>query len=53
MNESEIKQRLQKAQRLIAELTANLAKAEAIRDCLIRRLCDLEGAHDRRHVAVR
>ena len=53
MSESDIKQRLDRAQRLVAELTAHLSKAEALRDTLIRRLCDAEGAHDRRPVAVR
>ena len=53
MTDSEIKQRLEKANRLVATLTENLKKAEAIRDSLVRQLCDVEGAHDRHPVAVR
>lgn len=52
-NDADTRQRLQRAQRLIASLTENLRKAEAIRDCLIRQLCDAEGAHDQRFVGVR
>ena len=53
MSEHEIKERLQRTQRLVAELSENLRKAEALRDSLIRQLCDAEGAHDRRVVGVR
>lgn len=53
MTESEIRQRLDKVQRLVAELSANLRKAEAMRDSLIRQLCDSEGCHDRQPCGVR
>ena len=53
MNESELRQRLEKVRKLIAELTANLQSAEGIRDEILRQLSDLEGAHDRHPVAVR
>lgn len=37
----------------VAWLTAELRRAEGLRDSLVRELLDLEGAHDRRPVAVR
>ena len=48
MSEAEIKSKLLQVQSLIANLTSNLSKAEAIRDSLIRQLSDHEGCHDRR-----
>lgn len=53
MSQTEILQRLQRAQRLIATLTQHLHKAEAVRDTCIRQMSDNDGAHDRRVVAVR
>ncbi len=50
---TDVLKRLQEAQRIIAELTVNLRKAEAIRDHCIRQLCDSAGAHDQRPQGVR
>jgi hypothetical protein len=44
---------LQQTQETIAKLTTQLRKAEAVRDYLVNKLADNEGAHDRHPVAVR
>lgn len=44
---------LAKIESRIAHLTSELRRAEGIRDTLLGELTDLEGAHDRRPVAVR
>jgi hypothetical protein len=52
-SEFEIRQRLERVQRLIAALTLNVQQLEGERDRLLLRLTDLEGAHDRRYVPCR
>lgn len=53
MTDHDTRKALEESNRRAAELTAALAREQARRDALVRQLCDLEGASDKRLVAVR
>ena len=52
-NEPAIRHELARAEERLAHATAEVRQAEAQRDSAVAKLTDLEGAHDRRPVAVR
>ena len=52
-DQNHVRRELEAVQNRAARLSDQLRKAEAARDRLIERLCDMEGAHDRRFVAGR
>jgi hypothetical protein len=53
MNNSTTIRQLQKANELVASITQQLRRAEAIRDALVAKLADSEGLHDRQPCGVR